>query len=143
MAIGRDVFPYGIYMLTYEHVTNTLAHLLGEPRRTSRNSADMMITVIAGAVAGECALTMYLVLHYAHIMPFDFTSVIRLFSGLMSWVLVIPFDVIKTITQAQYDPAQYTSMREIMKTKVDVSMRQEDVIFLRMPHCTVKTNEYE
>lgn len=41
--------------------------------------------------------------------------------GLMSWVLVIPFDVIKTITQAQPSD-QHINMVELMKRKVNVSI---------------------
>lgn len=38
----------------------------------------------------------------------------------MSWLLVIPFDVIKTITQAQPDPDQHTNMNTLLRAKVNV-----------------------
>lgn len=38
----------------------------------------------------------------------------------MSWVLVIPFDVVKTVIQSQPDLEQSSNMRTIMHRKVDV-----------------------
>lgn len=42
-------------------------------------------------------------------------------AGVMSWILVIPFDVMKTITQAQSDPDKQRNMRSLLKTKRNVS----------------------
>lgn len=50
-----DVFPYGIYMLTYDYVVNMLGdiHYEQEKRLRSHEShIDMFITVAAGALAG-------------------------------------------------------------------------------------------
>lgn len=40
----------------------------------------------------------------------------------MSWVLVIPFDVIKTIVQAEVDSSKHGNMIEMFKTKTRVSL---------------------
>lgn len=39
----------------------------------------------------------------------------------MSWILVIPFDVIKTIVQAETDPNKHGDMAQIFKAKSLVS----------------------
>lgn len=54
----RDVFPYGIYMLTYEQLTKTLANsewILEKKRKSARNYsyAEISIPIVSGAVAGE------------------------------------------------------------------------------------------
>lgn len=52
---NSDVFPYGIYMLTYEHVTSQLGNLqiFGEKRTQAKDSQfEMIVTVTAGALAG-------------------------------------------------------------------------------------------
>lgn len=38
----------------------------------------------------------------------------------MSWILVIPFDVIKTIMQAESDPAKHRRMTKLFKSKTNV-----------------------
>lgn len=42
--------------------------------------------------------------------------------GVMSWVLVIPFDVMKTIMQAESDPQKYGNMRNCLHTNVNVRL---------------------
>lgn len=42
-------------------------------------------------------------------------------AGVMSWALVIPFDVMKTIMQAQSDPKKHRNLRKLIRTKRDVS----------------------
>lgn len=39
----------------------------------------------------------------------------------MSWVLVIPFDVMKTIMQAESDKEKYGNMRKCLETNINVS----------------------
>lgn len=41
-------------------------------------------------------------------------------SGVLSWILVIPFDVIKTIMQAELDPTKHRRMGVLFKTKTIV-----------------------
>lgn len=53
---NSDVFPYGIYMLTYEHVTRQLGNLqIFREKRTQINNSqfEMIVTVTAGALAGK------------------------------------------------------------------------------------------
>lgn len=38
----------------------------------------------------------------------------------MSWILVVPFDVIKTIMQAESDPTKYQQMTMLFKAKTNV-----------------------
>lgn len=41
----------------------------------------------------------------------------------MSWILVIPFDFIKTTVQAEVDPNKHGGMVEMFKTKTRVSLQ--------------------
>lgn len=41
--------------------------------------------------------------------------------GFLSWILVIPFDVIKTVVQAETDPYKHGNIAQIFKAKTDVS----------------------
>lgn len=47
----------------------------------------------------------------------------------MSWILVIPFDVIKTVVQAETDPYKHGNIAQIFKAKTDVSCK-----FLQSKH---------
>lgn len=40
--------------------------------------------------------------------------------GVLSWILVIPFDVIKTIMQAEIDPTKHRQMGVLFRTKTHV-----------------------
>lgn len=42
-------------------------------------------------------------------------------AGIMSWILVIPFDVMKTIMQAQSNPDKHRNMRSLVTTRKNVS----------------------
>ncbi|XP_055306495.1 solute carrier family 25 member 45-like [Sitodiplosis mosellana] len=97
--ICRDVFPYGIYMLVYEYATKALAcsEWVIEKRKQLKNLQkgdkkytyiDISIPILSGA-----------------------------FAGFMSWILVIPFDVIKTIVQAETNPYKNGGMAQIFKAK--------------------------
>lgn len=99
-----DVFPYGIYMLTYEYVNRLLddTNWVKAKRRENMSETqvypnnnywiEMCVTIASGAIA-----------------------------GVMSWILVIPFDVMKTIIQAPSDPVEYRSMQSLYKTKRNVN----------------------
>lgn len=39
------------------------------------------------------------------------------FAGFMSWCLVIPFDTMKTIVQAEIDPVKHGDMTQLFKAK--------------------------
>lgn len=41
--------------------------------------------------------------------------------GFMSWCLVIPFDTMKTIVQAEIDPIKHGDMAQLFKTKSQVA----------------------
>lgn len=93
-TIIRDVFPYGIYMLSYVMLLGFAANLdyVRRERWNNRankvsptnNKLELMITTISGCVA-----------------------------GLLSWGFVIPVDVIKTVQQAEADPRK---VKGIIKT---------------------------
>lgn len=42
-------------------------------------------------------------------------------AGFMSWCLVIPFDTIKTIVQAEIDPVKHGDMAQVLKAKTKVN----------------------
>lgn len=44
-------------------------------------------------------------------------------AGVMSWVLVIPFDVMKTIMQAESDPEKHRNLRNLLRTKKSVRVK--------------------
>ncbi|XP_030247011.1 solute carrier family 25 member 45 isoform X2 [Drosophila navojoa] len=70
----RDVLPYGIYMLVYRHASHYMENsdFVRKHRKPSNAiNMNLLITTFAGAWA-----------------------------GVLSWVCVIPFDVVKTIMQA-------------------------------------------
>lgn len=60
LVFGSDVFPYGIYMLTYEHITNLFGNFtFVQKRRADREKRgqpstgfEMALTIFAGAIAG-------------------------------------------------------------------------------------------
>lgn len=43
------------------------------------------------------------------------------FSGFMSWILVIPFDVLKTVIQAETNLNKHCDLFEMFKAKIRVS----------------------
>lgn len=84
----RDVFPYGIYMIAYRMTMEQLDQLEFMKRRKQHlnkdkdhQKVDFFVTTLAGA-----------------------------FAGILSWVCVIPFDVVKTIMQAE-ENSRYKSIR--------------------------------
>lgn len=102
-----DVLPYGIYMLSYEYMIRVLDDVtwINAKRREHKCKShksfvcpnnncftEMCVTTAAGSVA-----------------------------GLLSWMFVIPFDVMKTIMQSQSDPNKYPKMRHVVKAKTNVS----------------------
>lgn len=105
-TILRDVFPYGIYMLSYVMILGFAANLEFVRRERWNNRAnrisptnnklELMITTISGCVA-----------------------------GLMSWGFVIPIDVIKTMQQAEADPKKVKGIIKTGRNLVKVSGRGE------------------
>ncbi|KAM7361626.1 solute carrier family 25 member 45 [Cochliomyia hominivorax] len=81
----RDVFPYGIYMLVYRDTTNYVDQTeFVQNRRRLRKEDDAKVDFIVTTLAGAWA-------------------------GILSWVCVIPFDVVKTIMQAE-ESSQYRNI---------------------------------
>ena len=101
-TICRDVFPYGIYMLSYVMILGFAANLdyVRKERWNNKvnkvsptnNKLEFMITTISGCVA-----------------------------GLMSWGFVIPIDVIKTMQQAETDPKKVKGIIKTGRMLVKVS----------------------
>lgn len=98
------MFPYGIYMLVYQHTTQLLdkTEFIRRRRQSSRtpligeeedagSSIDFVVTTLAGAWA-----------------------------GILSWVCVIPFDVVKTIMQAE-ENRNHRSIRQCLMHNYQVT----------------------
>lgn len=102
VTICRDVFPHGIYMLSYELVLNFAGKLdyVQELRAQNRaqnvsninNTLEITLTTLSGSIA-----------------------------GILSWIFVIPCDVVKTVMQAELDPKRYKNMIKCTKHIVKVS----------------------
>lgn len=92
----RDVLPYGIYMLVYKKAIQFLNNddfiLKCRKYYQTKDSdpVDMVVTTLAGA-----------------------------FAGVLSWVCVIPFDVVKTLMQAER-MVNYISIRQCIVVNVKV-----------------------
>lgn len=82
-------------MVTFEQVGELLksTEWIRTKRMEKRHLVDMSVTIVAGATA-----------------------------GVMSWILVIPFDVMKTSMQVQSDPDKYRSLRNTLETNTSVSV---------------------
>lgn len=57
LNIFRDVFPYGIYMLTYDHMSKTLANsewVLEKKKQSLKNYSYVQvgIPIVSGVTAG-------------------------------------------------------------------------------------------
>lgn len=96
--LNRDVIPYGIYMLVYEKVLNVLGGMptiqrereLNETNSVASNRYEFFVTAVSGTIA-----------------------------GVVSWILAIPFDVLKTIMQADA-ATKYESMFQCIKVNIEV-----------------------
>lgn len=99
-----DVFPYGIYMLTYEYMNRFLDDInwIKAKRKEYKSHA------CNGCPDHRCLVEMYISITSGAI------------AGIMSWILVIPFDVMKTIIQAQSNPDKQRNMRNLLITKKNV-----------------------
>lgn len=92
----RDVLPYGIYMLVYKKAIQFLDNddfirkCREHYRRKDSDPVDMVVTTLAGA-----------------------------FAGVVSWVCVIPFDVVKTLMQAERT-VNYISITQCVVVNVKV-----------------------
>ena len=79
----RDVLPYGIYMLVYEYMLDMEKRLYRKHDYENKVFGEAALTAFAGAVA-----------------------------GVVSWIFIVPFDVIKTVMQSETDPAVHKNMLE-------------------------------
>lgn len=81
-TLCRDVLPFGIYMATYDVCLDIIEHTLDAQKRESvfKRSHNGAI-VVAGSVA-----------------------------GLLSWLFVVPFDVVKTKMQLETNPSHHPTM---------------------------------
>lgn len=116
----RDVFPYGIYMLTYDQLSKTLANsewILEKKKESPKyySYAEVLVPIFAGATAGKNSSIFNFFLKISNC----FVIIVQL--GFLSWIWVIPFDVMKTIMQAEIDPTKHRQMSAVFKKKTNVS----------------------
>lgn len=92
----RDVLPYGIYMLVYKKTINYLDNddFIRQCRVYYRSKDSDPVTMVVTTLAGA-------------------------FAGVFSWVCVIPFDVVKTLMQAERT-VNYISIRQCITVNVKV-----------------------
>lgn len=124
-------------MLSYEYAVNMLStsdwvkekrKQIKEMQRSHRklNYIDISIPILAGAFAGkhlEC--TWYLNDFRRGSTRSRFKVYFcLLFAGFMSWCLVIPFDTMKTIVQAEIDPLKHGDMTQVFKAKRQVNISE-------------------
>lgn len=92
----RDVLPYGVYMLVYEYmiaIEKRLHHI-----RQDRKAGTIGSPYEASLVATAGAL-----------------------AGVVSWMFIVPFDVVKTVMQSETDPTVHKSMMHCFRMLVRVS----------------------
>ncbi|XP_063696494.1 solute carrier family 25 member 45 isoform X3 [Culicoides brevitarsis] len=86
-TLCRDVLPYGIYMATYDVFLDIVEHSFDVEKRDSVSKSSYSgFIAISGSIA-----------------------------GLMSWLFVVPFDVVKTKMQAETDPNKHPTMLQTAK----------------------------
>lgn len=103
-----DVFPYGIYMLTFEYMHQFLDDF--DWMKAKRKQYKCNSHMGSACTKNNCYVEMFI------------STTSGAIAGVMSWILVIPFDVMKTITQAQSDPDKQRNMRSLLKSKRNVSV---------------------
>uniref|UniRef100_A0A2M4CZE1 Putative small calcium-binding mitochondrial carrier n=1 Tax=Anopheles darlingi TaxID=43151 RepID=A0A2M4CZE1_ANODA len=92
----RDVFPYGVYMYVYEY-------MLEIERRLHRlNNERAAGASIGGALQASLIATAGAV------------------AGIASWLFIVPFDVVKTVMQAETDPTVHKSMMHCFRSLIKV-----------------------
>lgn len=88
-TLFRDVAPYGVYMLTYDFLLDAASKLaLFNKNDSVFCSYNSSLIAFAGSIA-----------------------------GLISWIFVVPFDVVKTRMQAEKDPRVHPTM---VKCGIDI-----------------------
>lgn len=110
-------------MLTYDHMSKTLANsewVLEKKKQSLRNYSYVQvgIPIASGVTAGmHCIIflnqNMGIGMRFIDVFFFSF-------SGLLSWIWAIPFDVIKTIMQAELDPNKHRQMSIMFRNKTIV-----------------------
>ncbi|GAB0090661.1 solute carrier family 25 member 45 [Sergentomyia squamirostris] len=98
--ICRDIFPYGIYMLAYEQILEILGSMAYVQEQRQRNAKKNLTSV-----NNRLELTL--------------TTIAGSIAGILSWIFVIPFDVIKTIMQAEPNPNVYKNMIHCISVNVE------------------------
>lgn len=95
----RDVLPYGIYMLVYEY-------MIGVEERMHRLKRDRFG---GGSVVPVVS------------SPYEASliAVAGAVAGIVSWMFIVPFDVIKTVMQSETDPTVHKNMLHCARTLVE------------------------
>ncbi|KAJ6639878.1 Solute carrier family 25 member 45 [Pseudolycoriella hygida] len=112
-TLCRDVIPYGIYMLAYEKILQILRGTstyqsqqeLDRLNEVTSGRYELLLTSLSGAIAG-------LLVALKPKPRGDVNSYLLL--GVLSWIIAIPFDVLKTIMQADA-ATKYESMFNCIK----------------------------
>ncbi|XP_055616305.1 solute carrier family 25 member 45 isoform X2 [Toxorhynchites rutilus septentrionalis] len=92
----RDVVPYGIYMLVYEYmleIEDRLHQMKRDRFSGTATAAGSQYKASVIATAGAMA-------------------------GIVSWLFIVPFDVVKTIMQTETDPTVHKRMMDCFRSLV-------------------------
>lgn len=120
-------------MLTYEYLYRAIdnSRWMMDQRTLSFSKGkciEMLIPIVSGAIAGNGGISIFSFPRHSMqrylISWFDYLFVR---SGVLSWILVIPFDVIKTIMQAELDPTKHRQMGVLFRTKTHVSQSAQPI----------------
>ncbi|XP_053682118.1 solute carrier family 25 member 45 [Sabethes cyaneus] len=90
----RDVLPYGIYMLVYEYMID-VEERLHHMKRSRQAGTGIGSTYEASLIATAGAT-----------------------AGVISWLFVVPFDVVKTVMQSETDPTVHKNMMHCFRRLV-------------------------
>ncbi|EDS31293.1 small calcium-binding mitochondrial carrier [Culex quinquefasciatus] len=92
----RDVLPYGVYMLVYEYMLGIedRLHRMKLDRQAGASGVGSTYEASVIATAGATA-------------------------GVISWLFIVPFDVVKTVMQTETDPTVHKSMMHCFRGLVE------------------------
>lgn len=99
----RDVLPYGIYMMVYEY-------MLGIEERMHRLKRDRY----GGGTVVPVVSSPY---------EASLIAAAGAIAGIVSWMFIVPFDVVKTVMQSETNPTVHKNMLHCARMLVEVSMR--------------------